>query len=135
MSSGVQQQSLLAKLEEVRDLDDPTAFVLLWTFFDTLGLTDVENDCLLSSFIPQTIDPYPARTNDEQYDPERARHWLAKKRNASDFDRSAVRWLKGLDRILATQRGTFETRELHGYDGRRYCVRPLNNVIATYFSR
>jgi hypothetical protein len=134
MSQPQQRQKLLSKLTDAKPLDDPTAFVLIWTYFEEVGLTDVENDFILRRFDPILVDPIPFTANDRMYDPERTRAALAKKRHESDFDRTAVAWLKGLDRLLTTQRGTFEGQAIEGFDGRQYRIRPLNNRIARYFA-
>ncbi|HKO59309.1 MAG TPA: nitrilase-related carbon-nitrogen hydrolase [Thermoanaerobaculia bacterium] len=134
MADAQQRQALLRKLAAARPLDDPTAFVLLWTYFEAVGLSDVENNFYLLSFRPETVTPIPSRTDDPAYDTDRTRALLAKKKHESDFDPTAAAWLKGLDRLLATQRGTFENATIEGYDGRQYRIRQMTNVIAGYFS-
>ena len=134
MSTAQARQALLTKLMDAKPLDEPTAFVLLWTYFDHVGLSEVENNFYLGSFDPDKVEPIPARTDDPTYDADRVRAALAKKKHQNDFDSTAVAWLKGIDRLLATQRGTFEAQAIEGYDGRQYRVRALNNYIARYFS-
>ena len=133
MSNLQQRQALLTKLGNAKPLDDPTAFVLLWTYFEEAGLSEVENNFILQRFDPVLIDPIPRRTTDP-YDPDRTRAALAKKKDNTDFDRTAVAWLKGIDRLLEGQRGTFETAPIQGYDGRQYRIRGMNNFIARYFA-
>src|SRR5438034_10616175 len=118
MSNALHRQALLTKLAATKPLDEPTAFVLLWTYFDAVGLSEVENDFILRSFDPSAIEPIPRKTNDLTYDTDRMRATLAKKRHDSDFDRTAVAWLKGIDHLLTSQRGTFEGEIIEGYDGR-----------------
>ncbi len=134
MSNAQQRQALLTKLANARPLDDPTAFVLLWTFFEEVGLSEVENNFILQQFDPALINAIPRRTTDLSYDTDRTRSTLAKKRYGNDFDSTAVAWLKGLDRLLEGQRGTFETIPIEGYDGRQYRIRAMNNFIAQYFA-
>jgi len=134
VSNAQQRQELLTKLADAKPLDDPGAFVLLWTFFEDVGLSDVENNFILRNFDPAWIEPIPRTTNDRSYDTDRARAALAKKKHSSDFDATAVAWLKGLDRLLEGQRGTFETQPIEGYDGRQYRIHAMNNFIAQYFA-
>jgi predicted amidohydrolase len=133
MPPAQKRQILLGKLLKASPLDDPAAFVLLWTYFTEIGLREVENNFVLRNYIPQTIDPYPLSSNDASYDADRARTWLAKKRNDSDFNSSAIAWLKGLDRLLSAQRGTFEHRLYGGFDDGEYRICAMKNAIAEFF--
>jgi len=127
------QQQLLDGLRAVSPLDDATAFVLLWTYFETIGLSEVENAFVLSDVLPQTIAPYP-RDNDRKYRPPHGIAHLEQQRQLLNFDQAAVAWLKGVDRRLATQTGTFEGQSIEGFDGQRYRVRAANNYIASWFA-
>lgn len=134
MSDAKQRHALLARFGAADPLDDPAAFVLLWTFFDTVGLSGVENSFVINNFDPNMIEPNPPRPDDESYSTERLRSALARKHRDLGFDHAAAAWLKGLDGVLTMQRGTFEHRVLEGYDGRTYRIRALNNVIGGYFA-
>lgn len=127
------QRQLLERLQAASPLDDATAFVLLWTYFETIGLSEVENAFVLSDVLPQTIAPYP-RDNDRKYRPPHGIAHLEQQRQLLNFDQAAVAWLKGVDRRLATQTGTFEEQSIEGFDGQRYRVRAANNSIASWFA-
>jgi predicted amidohydrolase len=129
-----QQRQLLERLNAAAPLDDATAFVLLWTYFETIGLTEVENAFILSDVLPQTIAPFPKRADNRRYRPSHGLDLLTRKRQLLDFDQAAVAWLKGVDRLLHWQPGTFEDKRIEGFDGRSYRVRPANNHIASWFA-
>src|SRR5947207_2126243 len=129
-----QQRQLLERLNAAAPLDDATAFVLLWTYFEAIGLTEVENAFILSSVLTQTIAPFPKRADNRRYRPSHGLDLLTRKRQLLDFDQAAVAWLKGIDRLLQWQSGTFEDKRFEGFDGRSYHVRPANNHIASWFA-
>jgi len=128
------QKKLLARLRRPR-LDDATAFVLLWTYFDSVGLSDVESSFIGRSLFPQKIDPFPLRTDDAGYDPAAGLAELESALDASQFDQKVAAWLKGLDALLVRQKGTFEHCAILGFDRKRYRVRQRNQYIASRFAQ
>ncbi len=129
---------LSARQKLVRDLDrsmldDETAFVLLWTYFEEVGLRNADNRLVKTGRLPGPIGTYPASTEDLSYTTAGGAKWLRSRAREADFDLLALSWLRGLDRLLVKHRGEFEHREITGFDGDAYLVRPLNDWIVRFF--
>src|ERR1041385_7352720 len=129
------QRLLLDRLNAVSPLDDATAFVLLWTYFEAIGLSEVENAFALHYISAQTIEPVPKKAESRRYDASRVVARLTNMLQAAAFDQLAIAWLKGIDARLAVRRGTFEHPAIEGFGGDRYRVRPTNNIVASWFAR
>jgi len=131
----IHRQRLLARLHGVSPDDDPTAFVLLWTYIRSTGLGEVENDLIRQGIDPKALEPMPERaaTGDE-YDTKAMYRVLMEEIRSADFDVIVLRSLKRLDRRLAANRGTFEAEKFNGLDDKAYRIRPLNNRIADFFA-
>jgi Carbon-nitrogen hydrolase len=128
------QQELIARLNAASPLDDAVAFVLLWTYFESIGLSETESGLVRRNILPRTIEPFPLRTDQRGYRTPKGRKWLAKEQHRWRFDERAASWLKGLDFILTRLQGTFEHQVIEGFDGRPYRVRPVNQFISSFFA-
>lgn len=128
------RQRLLARLRDGEHLDDPTAFVLLASYFTMVGLSAVENRLMAKNVTPQSLVPIPRSTEDFDYEADDIRVRLLAAEHDVDFDEIALAWLKGVDRLLVKHRGEFEAAAIDGVDGKPYRVRAANNFIASFFA-
>jgi predicted amidohydrolase len=128
------QKQLLDRLKAASPLDDATAFALLWTYFETIGLSEVENAFAFHYVLPQALEPFPKKPESRRYSAAQAVDKLTSMLQVEAFDQLAVAWLKGIDLRLAVRRGTFEASAIRGFDDRLYRVRPTNNFVASWFA-
>lgn len=123
---------LVHALEQLPKLTPPACFVLLWTFFEEVGLGPLEDRLRAEGLKPYQLRHRLADTAAKPFEPRRR---LAKHVGSPvDFDRFAIEWLIRLDRGLNDgPSARFEPFELRGVDGATYRVRRRNNLIANHF--
>jgi hypothetical protein len=132
------RDDLLRRLEDLKPMTPAACLVLLWTYFedDRVGLSSVE-DLVRARWRYAVLLP----EHDQIHGPARALlaaalEDLRSQSDSGEFDLLALRWLKGLDRLLNEGNPQdFEIGRFTGFDGRPYAVRGRNAFLANHFEK
>jgi len=124
-----QREELLGRLLALRTGESARTFVLLWTYFETVGLQDAESAVDRKYTDRDALERYGVGRN--SLPPTRILDALVT--DAAEFDLRCLRWLKGLDDVLQRQNGTFDGT-VTGFDRRQYWIRRRNDFIANQYA-
>lgn len=128
------RKKLLSRLAALDPLIPEACLTLLWTCFEEVGLSAVENAMRSRRIHPIRLEAHRPSGRSIRDLLSAGVEDLRAAGNAEDFDLLALRWLKWLDIWLGEgELEDFESDRFTGLDGRLYAVRRRNAFLASHY--